>query len=233
MIEMTMQLSHVQHDIQDVLDAVRNPPGKRKRRTSDQDNEPTTPTNRRPATQRPRDASPEHGLMHSRHATSAAQEALDALMIKFPPRQLATASTSAKPTPSPAGPETQDTPLPDAPAAAPVETEGWKTVEGKATQRKKKTEEADKRRTGTAREKTPTMKNGGRGKNSHQPRPNTTSTKKTWADVVKSGGINVQIVLGNGNLGLTPPTKARGERRGGAARRLRRRNEPGERGATV
>jgi hypothetical protein len=47
------------------------------------------------------------------------------------------------------------------------------------------------------------------------------------------GGINVQIVLGNGNLGLTTPTKARGERRGGAARRLRRRNEAGERGATV
>jgi hypothetical protein len=39
--EMTMQLTHVQHDIQDVLDAVRNPPGKRKRCTSEQDNEPT------------------------------------------------------------------------------------------------------------------------------------------------------------------------------------------------
>jgi hypothetical protein len=46
MEEMTMQLSHVQHDIQDVLDAVRNPPGKRKRCTSNQDNEPTTPKNR-------------------------------------------------------------------------------------------------------------------------------------------------------------------------------------------
>jgi regulator of replication initiation timing len=30
MEEMMMQLPHVQHDIQDVLDAVRNPPGKRK-----------------------------------------------------------------------------------------------------------------------------------------------------------------------------------------------------------
>jgi hypothetical protein len=30
MEEMTMQLSHVQHDIQDILEAVRNPPGKRK-----------------------------------------------------------------------------------------------------------------------------------------------------------------------------------------------------------
>jgi hypothetical protein len=30
MEEMTMQLAHIQHDIQDVLDTVRNPPGKRK-----------------------------------------------------------------------------------------------------------------------------------------------------------------------------------------------------------
>jgi hypothetical protein len=45
MEEMTMQLSVIQHDIQDVLEAVRNPPGKRKRCTSDQDMEPTTPTN--------------------------------------------------------------------------------------------------------------------------------------------------------------------------------------------
>jgi hypothetical protein len=50
MEEMTMQLSVIQHDIPDVLEAVRNPPGKRKRRTSNQDAEPTTPTNRRPAT---------------------------------------------------------------------------------------------------------------------------------------------------------------------------------------
>jgi hypothetical protein len=231
MEDMTMQLSHVQNDIQDVLDAVRNPPGKRKRRTSGQDDEPTTPTNRRPATQRQRDASPEHSLMHSRHATSAAQEALDALMIKYPPRQLAITSTSAKSTPPPDGPATQDTPLPDAPTTAPVETEGWKTVEGKATQRKKKNEEAGKKRAKEMNDKPPITKNGGRGKNSHQPRHNDTSNKKTWADVVKSGGINVQIVLGNGNLGLTTPTKMRGERRGGAARRLAKRGEDGERGA--
>jgi hypothetical protein len=43
--EMTMQLSHVQHDIQDILEAVRNPPGKRKRWGSDQNTGPTTPTN--------------------------------------------------------------------------------------------------------------------------------------------------------------------------------------------
>jgi hypothetical protein len=46
MEEMTMQLSHVQHDIQDIRDAIRNPPGKRKRRTSNQDTAPTMPMNR-------------------------------------------------------------------------------------------------------------------------------------------------------------------------------------------
>jgi hypothetical protein len=45
MEEMTMQLSVVQHDIQDILEAVRNPPGKRKRCTSNQDAEPTMLTN--------------------------------------------------------------------------------------------------------------------------------------------------------------------------------------------
>jgi hypothetical protein len=152
-------------------------------------------------------------------------------MIKYLLRQLAIASASMKPIPSPAGPETQDSPLPDAPATAPVETEGWKTVEGKATQRKKKNEEAGRKRVIETSDKPPTTRNGGWGKNSHQPRPNTTSTKKIWADVVKSGGINVQIVLGNGNLGLTTPTKIRGERRGGAAWRLAKRREDGERGA--
>jgi hypothetical protein len=45
MEEMTMQLSVVQHDIQDILEAIRNPPGKRKRCTSNQDAEPTMPIN--------------------------------------------------------------------------------------------------------------------------------------------------------------------------------------------
>jgi hypothetical protein len=71
--------------------------------------------------------------------------------------------------------------------------------------------------------------NGGRGKSTHQHRTNIPSAKKTWAEVVKSGGINVQIVLGNGNLGLaTPPMKKRGERRGGAARRLGSKEGVGE-----
>jgi hypothetical protein len=38
-----------------------------------------------------------------------------------------------------------------------------------------------------------------------------------WADIVKAGGINIQIVLGNGNLRLAIHMKKRGERRGGAA----------------
>jgi uncharacterized protein (DUF4415 family) len=227
MEEMTMQLCIVQNDSQDVLEAVRNPPGKRKRCTSNQDTKPTMPMpkNRQPATQKPRDASPEHSLMHSCHATTAAQEALDSLIIKYPPRQLATATTSVTPTPPPDGPTTQDTPLPDAPATATVQKEGWKTVEGKAMQRKKKNEEVGKKQAEEMSDKPQATKNGGRGKNSYQPRPKTTSAEKTCADVVKAGDINVQIVLGNGNLGLATHMKKRGERRGGAAQRLVRKRE--------
>jgi predicted nuclease with TOPRIM domain len=46
MEEMMTQLSHIQNDIQDILDAVRNPPGKRTGCTSNQDNELMTLTNR-------------------------------------------------------------------------------------------------------------------------------------------------------------------------------------------
>jgi hypothetical protein len=101
MEEMTMQLTHVQHDIQDVLEAVRNPPGKRKRRVSDQNTGPTMPTNQRPATNKKRDASPQHSLMHSQYATSTAQDAVDALMRKYPPRPLAITSTEATTDPLP------------------------------------------------------------------------------------------------------------------------------------
>jgi hypothetical protein len=228
MEEMTIQLSVVQHDIQDVLEAVRNRPGKRKRCTSNQDAEPTMPTNRRPATNKQRDASPEHSLMHSQQATSAAQDALDALMCKYPPRPLAITSTEATTDPLPNSTAVQDMTLPDAPTTtALVESDGWKTVEGKAMQKKRRNDKADNKRTATAANNTPTTKNCGRGQNTHQPRTNTPSAKKTWAEVIKSGGINVQIVLGNGNLGLTTPTKRRGERRGGAARRLGKKGKKG------
>jgi hypothetical protein len=197
MEEMTMQLSHIQHDIQDVLEAVRNPPGKRKRRGSDQNTGPTTPTNQRPATNKKRDASPEHSLMHSQHATSTTQDALDALMRKYPPRPLAITSTEAMTDPLPDSNAAQDTNLPDAPTTtAPAEKNGWKTVEGKAAQKKRKNDKADNKWGMTTANNTPTTKNGARSKNTHQPRTNTPSAKKTWAEVVKSRGINVQIVLG-------------------------------------
>jgi hypothetical protein len=129
MEEMTMQLSVVQNDIQDVLSAVRNPPGKRKRWGSDQNTEPTMPTNRRPATHKPREASPEHSLMHSQHATSGPQDALDALMRKYPPQPLANTSTEATTDPIPNSNAVQDTTLADTPTTtAPVEKDAWKTV---------------------------------------------------------------------------------------------------------
>jgi hypothetical protein len=135
---MTMQLSIVQNDSQDVLAAICNPPGKRKRHASGQQNEPMTPTNRKPATNRRRDASPEHSIMHSKHATSAAQDALDALMIKYPPRPLAITSTEVTTDPLPDSPAAQDTTLADTPiTTAPVENDPWKTVEGKTTQKKR------------------------------------------------------------------------------------------------
>jgi hypothetical protein len=170
--------------------------------------------------------------MHSQHATSAAQDALDALMRKYPPRPLAITSTEATTDPLPNSHAVQDTNLPDAPTTtAPAERDEWKTVEGKAAQKKRRNDRADNKRAATTANHTPKTTNGGRGKNTHQPQTNTPSTRKTWAEVVKSGGINVQIVLGNGNLGLaTPPMKKRGERRGGAARRLGRKEGAGERG---
>jgi hypothetical protein len=152
-------------------------------------------------------------------------------MRKYPPCPLTITSTEATTDPLPDSNAVQDTTLPDAPTTtAPVEKDGWKTVEGKAAQKKRRNDKADNKRATTTANHTPKTTNGGRGKNTYQPRTNTPSAKKTWAEVVKSGGINVQIVLGNGNLGLTTPTARRGERRGGAARRLGKKAGGGERG---
>jgi hypothetical protein len=162
--------------------------------------------------------------MHSQHATSAAQDALDALMRKYP-------LTEAPTDPLPDSNAVQDTTLPDAPTTtAPVEKDRWKTVEGKAAQKKRRNEKADNKWAVTTMNNTLTTKNGVRGKNTHQPRMNIPSAKKTHAEVIKSGGINVQIMLGNGNLGLTTPTTRRGERRGGAVQRLGKKAGVGERG---
>jgi hypothetical protein len=68
--------------------------------------------------------------MHSRDATTAAQEELDALANKSSPRSLTTMPTAAaEPTPKPSA--EPDAPLPDAPAAAPVATEEWRIATGK------------------------------------------------------------------------------------------------------
>jgi hypothetical protein len=151
--------------------------------------------------------------MHLQHVTSAAQDALDTLMCKYPPRPLAITSTEATTDPLPNSTTVQDTTLPGAPTTtAPVENDGWKTVEGKATLKKRRNNKADNKRAVTTANNTLTTKNGGRGKNTHQPQMNTPSAEKTWVEVVKSGGINVQIVLGNGNLGLTTLIARRGER---------------------
>jgi hypothetical protein len=133
--------------------------------------------------------------MHSQHATSAAQDALDALLTKYPLRPLATISTEATTDPLPDSPAVQDTTRPDAPTTtAPAEDDGWKTVKGMASRKKRRNDTANNKQAATTASKTPTTKNGGRGKTTHQPRTNTPSAKKTWAEVVKSGGINVQIV---------------------------------------
>jgi hypothetical protein len=169
-------------------------------------------------------------MMHSKHTTSATQDALDALKLKYPLRPLMITSTEAITDPLPDSPTVQHMNLPDATSTAPAENEGWRTVEGKAMQKKRRNNKADNKRAATTANNTLTMKNSGRGKNTHQPRMNTPSAKKTWAEVVKSGGINVQIVLGNGNLGLTTLTKRRGERQGGVAWRLGKGTGAGERG---
>jgi hypothetical protein len=188
-------------------------------------------TNRRLATNRQQAASPEHSLMHSQHLTSTAQDALNALLTKYPPCPLTITLTEVTTDPLPGSPAVQDTTLPNAPSTtAPAERDGWKTVEGKAVQKKRRNDKADNKWAVTTANNIPTMKNGRRGKTTHQPQMNTPSARKTWAEVVKSGGINVQIVLGNGNLGLTTPVKRRGERQGGAARRMGKKAGAGERG---
>jgi hypothetical protein len=68
-------------------------------------------------------------MMHSKYATSAAQDALDALMIKYPLRPLAITSTEVTTNPPANSPAVQDTTLPNAPTTtAPADNDGWKTV---------------------------------------------------------------------------------------------------------
>jgi hypothetical protein len=176
--------------------------------------------------------------MHSRHATGAAQDTLDARTRQCAPRPTAEPLTIAPPR-APTTNTEPDAPLPNETAAAPEAEKGWRTATSQATRQKTKAAEADNTRMETAREKTPTKQNGERVKKNHQPTTKNYHDAKTWADIVRSGGINVQIVLVNGNLGqatLVRMTGERGERRGVTTRRLRKRSgagtgESGERGA--
>jgi hypothetical protein len=58
-----------------------------------------------------------------------------------------------------------------------VETEGWKTVEGKATERKRKNVTADKTCAIETNGKLPRTQNSGWGKKSHRPTKTNTPTK--------------------------------------------------------
>ncbi|KAI5812896.1 hypothetical protein BZA77DRAFT_358718 [Pyronema omphalodes] len=112
--------------------------------------------------------------------------------------------------------------LPDVPSTAPADDEGWNTLEGKTIRSKRRSEQTSNQKEAPNNNKTPTTKTSRRGKSTYQPKPTTTPTKNTWAEVVKSGGINVQIVLGNGHLQLiTSRRRARRQRQGGAARKLK------------
>jgi hypothetical protein len=107
-------------------------------------------------------------MMHLKYITSTAQDALDALMIKYPLHPLATTSTEATTDPLPDSHAAQDTTIPDAPTtAAQVEKDSWRTVEGKAMQKKRRNEKADNKWAMTTMTNTPTIKNGGMGKNTH------------------------------------------------------------------
>jgi hypothetical protein len=96
--------------------------------------------------------------MHSQHATSATQDALNALMCKYPPRPLAITSTEAKTDPLPDSTTIQDATLPNAPTTtAPVESSRWKTVDGKARQKKRRNNKANNKRAATTMTNTLTM----------------------------------------------------------------------------
>jgi hypothetical protein len=164
------------------------------------------------------------------------QEELDALANKSSPRSLTTMpTTTMQHTPKTSA--EPDMPLPDAPAAALVATEEWRITMGKATRGKAKAAMGKKKQTATPCDETPNKMNGGWGKKAHQLTTNHHHDARTWADVVRSGAINIQIVLGNGNLGTTQPETRKRERRDGARDRAalagKEEGQSGERGDVV
>jgi hypothetical protein len=82
--------------------------------------------------------------MHSQHVTSAAQDTLDALICKYPPCPLTITSTEVTTNPLPDSNPAQETTLPDTPTTTALAAKHeWKTVEGKATQKKRRNDKAN------------------------------------------------------------------------------------------
>jgi hypothetical protein len=118
--------------------------------------------------------------MHSQHVTTTAQDALDALMHKYPPCPLTITSTEVMTNPLPDSKAAQDTTLPNTPTTTtPAAKDGWKTMEAKEAWKKRRNERADNEPAVTTMSNTPKTKTGGRGKNTHQPKPITPSAKNT------------------------------------------------------
>jgi hypothetical protein len=147
MEEMTLQILDVQRDIQDMLDAVGNPTGKRKCAHSNtytpDDEQLTSPTARRPTAQKQCDVSPVHSLMHSCHVTTAAQEVLDAFALSSsqnPPAKTLTDVTDPTRTIT----TEPDITIPEADTATPTSTPEWRIVMDKATRRRDKATAAGK-----------------------------------------------------------------------------------------
>jgi hypothetical protein len=136
--------------------------------------------------------------MHSQHATTTAQDALNTLIYKYPPHPLVITLTKVITNPYPNSNAVQDTTLPDNPTTTTlVVKDRWKTVDGKEVWKKRRNKKANNKLAAKTVSNIPKVKTGGREKNTHQPKPTTPSVKKTSAEVIKSRGINVQIVLGN------------------------------------
>jgi hypothetical protein len=104
--------------------------------------------------------------MHSQYVTSTAQDDLDALIYKYPPCLLAITLTKAITNPLPDSTTVQDMTLPNTPTTtALAESGGWKTVEGKTKQKKRRNYKAHNKWAVTTVNNTLTMKTGRRGKN--------------------------------------------------------------------
>jgi hypothetical protein len=115
--------------------------------------------------------------MHSHHASTAAQDALDMLIPQCAPCWNAILLTIELPPPLTTNAE-PNVPLPNMTSAALVAMEEWRTMTSKAMQWKMKAADANKRSTAEAGANTPTIQNGRWGKKSYQPTKNNLHTTR-------------------------------------------------------